>query len=87
MKENNNLKFLTFFLIILFSNSISSQNSLLEEIDYNNEDYKVGLSAFKAHKIINGQSTKQSSKKELFYTLRIDSGQLTERLKLFLDLI
>ena len=51
MKENNNLKFLTFFLIILFSNSISSQNSLLEEIDFNNEDYKVGLSAFKAHKI------------------------------------
>ena len=66
MKGNNNQKFFTFFLIILFSNLIIGQNNLLEEIDYNNENYKVGLSAFKAHKIINGQSTKQSSKKELF---------------------
>ena len=41
MKENNKLKFFIFFLGILFSNSIISQNSLLEEIDYNNEDYKV----------------------------------------------
>lgn len=66
MKENNNLKLFTFFLIILFSNSIISQNSLLQEIDYNNEDYKVRLTSFKAHKVINGQSTKQSNKKEFF---------------------
>ena len=81
MKENNNLKFITFFLIILFSNSISSQNSLLEEIDYNNEDYKVGLSAFKAHKIINGQSTKQSSKKELFLYVAHRFGSINGGIK------
>ena len=81
MKENNNLKFLTFFLIILFSNSISSQNSLLEEIDFNNEDYKVGLSAFKAHKIINGQSTKQSSKKELFLYVAHRFGSINGGIK------
>ena len=81
MKENNNLKFLTFFLIILFSNSISSQNSLLEEIDFNNEDYKVGLSAFKAHKIINAQSTKQSSKKELFLYVAHRFGSINGGIK------
>jgi len=66
MKENNNLKFLVFIFVIFLTNLSISQNALLEEIDYKNEDYKVGLSAFKAHKIINGQSTKQSNKKELF---------------------
>ena len=81
MKENNSLKFFTFFLIILFSNLIISQNSLLEEIDYNNEDYKVGLSAFKAHKIINGQSTKQSGKKELFLYVAHRFGSINEGIK------
>lgn len=81
MKENNNLKFFIFFLIILFSNSISGQNSLLEQIDYNNEDYKVGISAFKAHKIINGQSTKQSSKKELFLYVAHRFGSINGGIK------
>ena len=66
MIKNNNLKYTFFILLIFLSNPIISQNDLLGEIDYVNEDYKVGLSAFKAHKIINGQSTKQSRKKELF---------------------
>ena len=48
MKENNNLKLFIFFVIILYANSLISQNSLLEEIDYKNENYKVGLSTFKA---------------------------------------
>ena len=58
----------TYFIIIAvyFTNFAISQNSLLEEIDYNNKDYKVGLSAFKANKVINGQSTKQSGEKELY---------------------
>jgi len=58
----------TYFIIIAvyFTNFSISQNSLLEEIDYNNKDYKVGLSAFKANKVINGQSTKQSGEKELY---------------------
>ena len=81
MKENNNLKFFIFFLIILFTNSISGQNSLLEQIDYNNEDYKVGISAFKAHKIINGQSTKQSSKKELFLYVAHRFGSINGGIK------
>ena len=66
MIKNNKLNFYLFFLIVLLANSIISQNNLLDEIDYDSEDYKVGLSAFKAPKIINGQSTKQSSKKELY---------------------
>ncbi len=58
----------TYFIIIAvyFTNFAISQNSLLEEINYNNKDYKVGLSAFKANKVINGQSTKQSGEKELY---------------------
>ena len=81
MKENNNLKFFIFFLIILFTNSISVQNSILQQIDYNNEDYKVGISAFKAHKIINGQSTKQSSKKELFLYVAHRFGSINGGIK------
>ena len=52
MIKNNNLKYTFFILLIFLSNPIISQNDLLGEIDYVNEDYKVGLSAFKAHKII-----------------------------------
>ena len=39
----------TYFIIIAvyFTNFAISQNSLLEEIDYNNKDYKVGKSLFK----------------------------------------
>ena len=81
MKGNNNQKFFTFFLIILFSNSIVSQNNLLEEIDYNNENYKVGLSAFKAHKIINGQSTKQANEKELYLYVSHRFGSINGGIK------
>lgn len=81
MKENNNLKLFIFFVIILYANSLISQNSLLEEIDYKNENYKVGLSTFKAHKIINGQSTKQSSKKELFLYVAHRFGSINGGIK------
>jgi len=81
MIKNNNLKYTFFILLIFLSNPIISQNDLLGEIDYVNEDYKVGLSAFKAHKIINGQSTKQSRKKELFLYVAHRFGSINGGIK------
>ena len=81
MRENNNLKYIFLILLIFLSNQIISQNDLLDEIDYVNEDYKVGLSAFKAHKIINGQSTKQSSEKELFLYVAHRFGSINGGIK------
>ncbi len=81
MRENNNLKYISFILFIFLSNLIISQNDLLDEIDYVNKDYKVGLSAFKAHKIINGQSTKQSSEKELFLYVAHRFGSINGGIK------
>ena len=81
MIENNKLNFYLFFLIVLLANSIISQNNLLDEIDYDSEDYKVGLSAFKATKIINGQSTKQSNKKELYLYVAHRFGSINGGLK------
>ena len=66
MTKKNKLKLICISAIILSYNFINSQESLLDEIDYNNEDYKIGVSAFKANKVINGQSTKQSGEKELY---------------------
>ena len=81
MIKNNNLKYTFFILLIFLSNPIISQNDLLGEIDYVNEDYKVGLSAFKAHKIINGQSTKQSREKELFLYVAHRFGSINGGIK------
>ena len=81
MIKNNKLKIAIIILIGLLSNSIISQNNLLDEIDYDNEEYKVGLSAFKAHKIINGQSTKQSSKDELYLYVAHRFGSLNGGIK------
>ena len=81
MRENNNLKYISLILLIFLSNQIISQNDLLDEIDYVNEDYKVGLSAFKAHKIINGQSTKQSSENELFLYVAHRFGSINGGIK------
>ncbi len=81
MIKNNNLKYISFILIFFLSNPIISQNDLLTEIDYVNEDYKVGLSAFKAHKIINGQSTKQSREKELFLYVAHRFGSINGGIK------
>ena len=81
MIKNNNLKYTFFILLIFLSNPIISQNDLLGEIDYVNEDYKVGLSAFKAHKIINGQSTKQSREKELFLHVAHRFGSINGGIK------
>ena len=81
MIKNNNLKYTFFVLLIFLSNPIISQNDLLGEIDYVNEDYKVGLSAFKAHKIINGQSTKQSREKELFLYVAHRFGSINGGIK------
>jgi hypothetical protein len=73
----------TYFIIIAvyFTNFAISQNSLLEEIDYNNKDYKVGLSAFKANKVINGQSTKQSGKKEFYLYIAHRFGSINGGIK------
>ena len=81
MIKNNKLKIAIIILIGLLSNSIISQNNLLDEIDYDNEEYKVGLSAFKAHKIMNGQSTKQSSKDELYLYVAHRFGSLNGGIK------
>ena len=81
MIKNNKLKIIIIILIGLLSNSIISQNNLLDEIDYDNEEYKVGLSAFKAHKIMNGQSTKQSSKDELYLYVAHRFGSLNGGIK------
>tara|TARA_Y100000766_G_C18877609_1_gene591635 strand:- start:627 stop:1550 length:924 start_codon:yes stop_codon:yes gene_type:complete len=81
MIKNNNLKYTFFILLIFLSNPIISQNDLLGEIDYVNEGYKVGLSAFKAHKIINGQSTKQSREKELFLYVAHRFGSINGGIK------
>ena len=77
----NKIKTTIIFLIVLFSNSIFSQTKLLDEIDYDNEEYKVFLSAFKAHKIINGQSTKQSSKDEFYLYVAHRFGSLNGGIK------
>ena len=61
-KKTNYSFYLFFFLFPLF---FFSQESLLDQIEYQNEDYRVGISTFKAHKIVNSQSTKQSKEKEL----------------------
>ena len=73
----------TYFIIIAvyFTNFAISQNNLLEEIDYNNKDYRVGLSAFKANKVINGQSTKQSGKKELYLYVAHRFGSINGGIK------
>ena len=81
MIKNNKIKTSIIILIGLLSNSIISQNNLLDEIDYDNEEYKVGLSTFKAHKIINGQSTKQSSKDELYLYVAHRFGSLNGGVK------
>ena len=41
MIKNNKLKIAIIILIGLLSNSIISQNNLLDEIDYDNEEYKL----------------------------------------------
>ena len=64
MKKIKLLVNILFFLAPLL---IISQESLLDQIEYNDKDYKIGLSTFKAHKIINGQSTKQSKKKRTLF--------------------
>ena len=51
-----------FILFLIFNNFLFSQDSLLNQIDDNSEEYAIEISAFKAHKIINSQSTKQSNK-------------------------
>ena len=81
MIENNNLKYITFISFIFFTIPILSQNDLLGEIDYVDENYKVGLSAFKAHKVINGQSTKQSREKELFLYVAHRFGSINGGIK------
>ena len=53
-----------FFIFLICINSFG-QSSLLGDID-NEADTEFTISAFKAHKIINNQSTKQSNKDELY---------------------
>tara|TARA_X000001036_G_scaffold431055_2_gene464713 strand:- start:106 stop:972 length:867 start_codon:yes stop_codon:yes gene_type:complete len=72
------LKTVIIILIAFSSTSIISQNNLLDEINYKKEDYKDGLSAFKAHKIINGQSTKQSGKNELYLYVAHRFGSIND---------
>ena len=81
MIKNNKLKFACILTIILSCNFINSQESLLDEIDYNNEDYKISVSAFKANKVINGQSTKQSGKKELYLYVAHRFGSIKSGIK------
>ena len=76
MKKKTNYSFYTFFF--LFPLFFFSQESLLDQIEYQNEDYRVGLSAFKAHKIINSQSTKQSKEKELYLYVAHRFGNINE---------
>ena len=63
MKKITKAKFILFFFL---TNLLNSQENLLDQIDDNSEDYAIEISAFKAPKIINSQSTKQSNKDELF---------------------
>ena len=81
MIKNNKLKLICISVIILSCNFINSQESLLDEIDYNNEDYKISVSAFKANKVINGQSTKQSGKKELYLYVAHRFGSIKSGIK------
>lgn len=75
MKKIKLLVNILFFLAPLL---IISQESLLDQIEYSDKDYKIGLSTFKAHKIINGQSTKQSKKKELYLYVAHRFGNINE---------
>ena len=81
MIKNNKLKFIGISVIILSCNFINSQESLLDEIDDKNKDYVVSLTAFKAHKIINHQSTKQSDKKELYLYVAHRFGSINGGIK------
>lgn len=77
LKKNKHLISLL-ILSILFSNPTTSQESLLNQIDNNDDNPIVSLSAFKAHKVVNGQSTKQSQKKELFLYVAHRFGNINE---------
>ena len=81
MIEKNKLKLICISVIILSCNFINSQESLLDEIDYDNEDFKIGVSAFKANKVINGQSTKQSGEKELYLYVAHRFGSINGGIK------
>ena len=82
MKKIKLLVNILFFLAPLL---IISQESLLDQIEYSDKDYKIGLSTFKANKIINGQSTKQSKKKNSIYMSLTDLGILTKESAPYLD--
>ena len=51
MIKKISLKTFLIAITIFCTNYLISQNNLLDEIDYNNENYKIGLSAFKANKV------------------------------------
>ncbi len=78
MKKRFKLKMRLSLTIVLFANLTISQNNLIDEIDFDNRDYKVGLTAFKAHKVINGQSTKQSKKNELYLYVAHRFGNIND---------
>jgi len=79
MKKKTDYSLFSFFF--LFPLFFFSQESLLDQIEYQNEDYRVGLSAFKAHKIVNGQSTKQSKEKELYLYVAHRFGNINEGIR------
>ena len=51
MIEKNKLKLICISVIILSCNFINSQESLLDEIDYNNEDYKLAYPLLRQTKL------------------------------------
>tara|TARA_B100000609_G_C17207459_1_gene431790 strand:- start:324 stop:1238 length:915 start_codon:yes stop_codon:yes gene_type:complete len=70
-----------FILFLIFNNFLFSQDSLLNQIDDNSEEYAIEISAFKAHKIINSQSTKQSNKDELFLYVAHRFGNINDGIR------
>jgi len=68
------------FIIFFISQLINSQQSLLSQIDNDDQNISTTLSAFKAHKVINGQSTKQSKEKELYLYVAHRFGDINDGL-------
>ena len=81
MRKKNYKKCFILIFFILVSFTFIPQENLLDQIEYNDENYKVGLSAFKAHKIVNGQSTKQSQKNELYLYVAHRFGNINDGIK------
>lgn len=80
------MKKLLLFLFFIPFLSIGQDTDLLGEIDVNTEDNSFETAAFKGLKIVNFESTKMVSKKELFFVVSHRFGSVETGIKDFFGL-